>query len=519
MINVVTHNMVGFLKFYVIAVLVTAIVVAPLSALIAPVLLLIWYLYSWRWHISDVIDLLTDYFIFFIIPLLLVLQLPPLFAFMVSLPVLYLVNNDLERTTRVLAYRDIRYRRIPTNVALTLLGIAVLMLVVSLLLSSTTMLLSFAAAMAYLGVLGIIIWKGLPLKPVKENVVQQRMVAGSTESLDIKLSAQTRLGGLLFVQSPHEWLKVSPSVLSLKDRELSLRVTLTPTLSGPWSVKLNGLAVDRWGLTQSKCELEPIALHVIPRARYAAWLARKYLAETKAGTVPVFSETLVSKLPHLLRRGVEYAGSEPYQPGDSLKYIDWKRSSKYEFMITKQFAEFHAQSAIVLANLSVSDAEEADQLAYYLLVTALSLARENIPTALATYDHTAVRLATQALSPRQLVLQALQAARKIVIYVDPARCLQLPDASRLRADITRLRSVKSETASRLIALLQWEYGNLRRAAKLNPATTALAEASAKIGKDAAVVVISCRNHDAEAIAFDTFDLTSKGIAVINVELR
>jgi len=516
MIRIFPHAAVFLLKLYVIAVLAAAIAIAPLSALIAPVLLLIWYLFSWRWHTSNVINLLTDYFMFFIIPLLLAPQLAPPFAFVVALPVLYLVNNDLEQTIRVFTYHDIRYRRIPTNVALTLLGIAVLVLIASLLLGSTTLLLSFAAAMAYLGVLGLIIWRGLPFKPVKEKVVEQRMVAGSTETLDIKLSTQTRLGGLLFLESPYDWLKVSPSALSLKDREHSLRITLTPALSGPWSVKLTGLAVDRWGLTKSRFELEPIELHVTPRARYAAWLARKYLSETKAGTIPVFSETLLSRFPYLMRRGVGYAGSETYQPGDSLKYIDWKHSSKYDFMITKRFAEFHAQSAIVLVNLCVGDAEEADQLAYYLVVTALSLAREHIPAALATYDHAAVKLATDTLSPRRLVLRALETAREIVIYVDPTRCLQPPDVSRLRSDITRLRLVKSETASRLMALLQWEYENLRRLARVNPATTALAEASAKVGKDAAVVVVSCRNHDAEAIAFNTFDLTNKGISVINV---
>jgi len=37
------------------------------------------------------------------------------------------------------------------------------------------------------------------------------------------------------------------------------------------------------GLTRTTFEIEPLTLNVIPRARYADWLANKYLSGTKPG--------------------------------------------------------------------------------------------------------------------------------------------------------------------------------------------------------------------------------------------
>lgn len=504
------------LRFYVVAALVAGIIAAPLSALFVPVILLLCYAYLWRWPISSVITVLADYFMLFAIPLLLSGWLTSPFAFLTSLPVLYLVSKELESTIRTQEYRDVTHVRTPTNIAIVLFLIAALALFFSLVLGSRVLLFSSAVSIAYLAVLGTVVWRRLPPKPVSEKPLLERILVKSTGHFNIKLKVETRVGGVLFVRSPYEWVKVNPTVFPLKGEEISLAVSLTPLLSGPWSIKLSGLTIDRWGLTRSRCEMEVVRLDVIPRARYASWLAKKYLAESKAGAAPVISDVSIQKPVHMLRRGVEYSSSGQYQPGDSLKNIDWKRSSKYDSLISKRFEEFHAQSAILLTNLCVGDEEEADELGYYFLVTSLSLARESIPTALAVYDHLGVKMTTGELPPRQLVVQALQVVREIVVHADPKRYLKSPDVARLRGDIGRLKSVKSETASRLLQLLQWEYDNLQRSAIHSPATLALNQTFSKAGRDAAVVIISHQNHDAAALAFNIFDLTRKDMGVVAI---
>ena len=184
--------------------------------------------------------------------------------------------------------------------------------------------------------------------------------------------------------------------------------------------------------------------------------------------------------------------------------------------MTKEFAESQGQPAVVLINLAVGSPEEADKLAYNIIVTAISLARENIPTALAAYNDERVELTTAALGPRQLLLQSLLLAREMVTTVNPVKYLNPPDVTRLRADINRLKLVKSSASKVLLQLLELEYKSLYENAKQSPATKALTDVFTKVDKQSSVVVISCGNHDVEALAFNAFNLDRKGNAVIKV---
>ena len=342
------------------------------------------------------------------------------------------------------------------------------------------------------------------------------MVVGTKDHLNIELTSKTGVGGLIFLKSPYEWLKVSPDVLSLNQDKLMIKVSLSPPLAGPSTIKIKAKAIDCWGLFQISFELEPVNLYVIPRARYAAWLARKYLTGTKVGALPLISNIEAVKQIYGLRRGVEYYGSQLYQPGDSLKNIDWKHSLKYNELISKEFTEFHGQSAVILINLAVGNAEEADKLAYNIIVTAVSLAQENIPAALAVYNHEGVKSTTAILQPRLLLVRALQVAQEIVTFTNPSKYLNPPDVTRLRGNISRLRFTDSESARVLSQLLQLEYENLDYTSRLNPATRALAEVFSKVDKQSNIVVISQHNHDSEALSFNTFNYTRKGNSIITV---
>jgi len=506
--------MVTSLKIYVAIALIIATVLSPLAFSFAPIVLLVWYLYSWRWPINENVRLLTEYFMFFAIALLLAPGVGPLFAPLISLPILLLINRDLQDAAELLTYRNTKYVRRPTNMCLAILLISMALLGISLLLGSLSLLLASAVIVSYLGILGTIVLRQMPLKPVEETQIEQRMVAGRSEHLHIKLVSKTKIGGQVFVESPYEWLKVSPKKLSLRENNLAIKVSLSPTLSGPSIVKLKGYTTDRWGLFQFGFELEPIRLYVIPRARYAAWLARRYLAGTSPGALPLISNIEVLKPLYGLRGGVEYYGNRLYQPGDSLKNIDWKHSSKYNELITKEFAEFRGRSAVLLINLVVGDAEEADKLAYKIIVTAISLAGENIPAALAVYNHERVKETTATLQPRQLLLQSLRIAKEMVTVINPVRYLNPPDVVRLRANISRIRFAQSKASRALAQLLQLEYRNLDNIARLNPATRALLEVFNKVDKQSNIVIISHLNHDAEAITFSKFRFARKGNAVI-----
>ena len=120
MINLRSWGIIVFLKIYVAGTLMVAAILSRPVLSFIPVLLLASYLFFWRWPISAIINLLTDYFIFFAIAVLLAPFVNPFFSLLISLPVLLLVTRSLEEATELLPYQNTRYVRSPTSVGLTI---------------------------------------------------------------------------------------------------------------------------------------------------------------------------------------------------------------------------------------------------------------------------------------------------------------------------------------------------------------------------------------------------------------
>jgi len=505
------------LRIYVTASLVAAAVLSPPALAFIPALLTAAYLFFW-WHpLHAATNLIADYSAFITIPVLLSQAVPPQLAWLFSLPLLVLLTSDLQTAAEGASRELTTRRRIATRTGVALSLMAFLGILVSLLLGSLALMFTSLIAVIYLGTLFYIVLRKMPLKPLEETAIDQRVIAGSRAEISITLAVKDNPGGFAFLESPHPWLKLRQDVLSLgKEKSLDFGMVFTPPLSGPSTLTVTGYAVDRWGLTWTRFTMEPVRLHVIPRARYASWLAKRYLAEARAGTLPLLSNVGSVRTLYGLRSGIEYYGSQLYQPGDSLKNIDWKHSIKYNKLISKEFAELRGQPAILLVNLAVADAEEADKQSYNIVMAALSLAREQIPTALAVYDQEVVRLVTPPLQPQVLVARALDVTGDVKMIGKPTRYLQPADVVRLRANIRRLQSVESDPARALARLLELEYQSLKATAVGHPVAKALIAAFDKTGDQASVVVVSPLNHDAEAIMFSAVVYERKGNAVLVV---
>ncbi len=506
------------LRIYIVVSLILAAVMSPLAFSIIPVLVLAWYLFLLRWPFSRRAVLMTYIFIYFAIGLLYTPVVGNYLPVLISLPVIYGIQRELVNTYETITYLDtaqVDTRRLTSIGISFLISIAAVLLVFSLI-NTVSLLLGDAVLLLYFSVLSFISLREMPLRSVEPVRIQHQMIAGTTEDIQIELESRTNIDGLVILKSPYDWLRVNPEYFLVKDKRLIIELTLTPELSGPSDIRLSVQAVDRWGLFRRTFEIVPLRLFVIPRAKYAAWLADKYLAGTAQGSLPLISHMESKKPVYGLRRGVEYYGGQIYQPGDSLKTIDWKHSIKYNELITKEYAEFHGESAIILINLSVGDEKEADILAYNIIVTAVSLAQESIPAALAVYNHDDVQLVTSTLHDRQLVARCLHIAREMITYDNPVRYLAAPDVRRLRANMNRVRSSDSKAVQVLSELLRIEYNNLKENAMNNPATKALTQVLARAERQSNIVVISHRNHDAEALEFNLYGNIVRGNAVINI---
>jgi len=407
-----------------------------------------------------------------------------------------------------------RRRKHPTPVLGALFLSLMAVLLVSLILGNRILLFGGLFFALYLLAIVIRILTAVPGLPLEVPLVVRRVIAGS--SADVPLYAVGRASlRLHYLISPVDpWVKAVPSRFTLCRDQMELKVSVTPPLAGSSHPELRLSVIDPWGFIQLNRVIEPVELRVIPRARYAGWLAMKYLEQAGAGA------TLASQMPpnavFVPRRGIEYTDSRPYQPGDRLRYTDWKHTLKLSQLITKQYTEVGQPAAIITVNLSVQDAEGGDKLAFDLITTALTVAREGIPTALAAYDHERVAMTTPVSDPREILRQTLSLVKDITPVELAHRQLELPDIGKLRRSITQLESVASAPAERLLALLNFEYRAIGEAARNHWATLALRQVVERTSPPAIIVLVSELNHDAEALLVTTDNLNRRGFTTLSI---
>jgi uncharacterized protein (DUF58 family) len=506
-----------FLKFYVITALIIAALLSPADFSVIPIILMALSLFLWRRIISPVIRVLTQYFLFLAIGLLYSVIIPEYLAPFVCLPVLILITQYLYKSIQHIKSYHPSLKRRPTTLYIAQSVVVLAVFILALLLNNLTLIISTAILIIYLICLTVITASRFSVKPVKSEIIVSRIIAGKTEDIEIRITPTTFSGVTIFFEPEYDWVKIKTKRVFLKNTPLSLELTITPPLSGPTIIKLNSYAIDRWGLFQTFFNIEAVELIVIPRARYASWLARQYMSGTKQGNLPLISNTSINKALQGLRQGIEYYGNRLYQAGDSLRNINWKASVKYDELISKEFDEFRGQPAVILINLVAGNDEELDRLAYNILITAISIGQANIPASLAVYDKESVVIITPALSSVQLVSHALRVVKKLAIHSNPLKYLNTPDILRLRSNISRLNNIGNQPSTKLSELLKLEYEALNNGTATNPCTRALFQAKGKIHEQFNVVIVSLFNHDAEALAINTYTLTRKGSFVINVK--
>ena len=520
-------------QIYVLLVLLAATILAALPySLLALVWLLVILFITWRPLLPRLRAVITVATVF-----LLPLILEPLFNFLTPntggllttaqiiaaisiLPVIYLLDYDLRQNTQNLSTfaRGRAQGRHLTFLSKTLLTTTLAILLISLIANNTALLLTSIIFALYLLAVLIGVYLAVAGSPLDFTTLSKRAIAGTTinTSLYATSKASVRLYNLITAADP--WVKLTPRSFTLsKAKKEELNLTITPPLAGPTHLQLQVSAMDPWGFIQVNQLIEPVELQVIPRAKYAEWLARRYLEQTEAGATA--DSLLLAKARLMPKKGVEYFDSRPYQPGDQLKDIDWKHTVKLSQIITKEYIEAGKPAAIIAVNLSVTDAEAADKLAFNLITTALTFAREAIPTALAVYNHQRVILTTTVTDPREIVKQTLPLIKDITSVKFTHRFLQLPDISKLRRDIAQLKQATSEPAQRLLGVLNFEYQAIDKAAKTQPATLALSTAIKHAPARAIIALISQMNHDAEAVLLTTEKLARRDFTTIPIEIK
>ncbi len=386
--------------------------------------------------------------------------------------------------------------RAMTPVSVRLVASLLFAALVGILADQPAMLTGALTLLGFLGVLVALAYRQVPARFLVLQTPTTRVLAEETVDVAVPVSAQ-KPGPLSIVfEDPNPWTVISPARATL-DGTLSVQVRLTPPLAGPSTVRSSVRGVDLWGLTVARQDVELVHLRVIPKAVYAAWLAQRYLEETQHGTAPMAIPEAAQQ--GHMRRGLDYYGARPYEPGDGLKDLFWKHTLKLQQYIVKERRDDWGAPVLIAANLDAGTPEEADRLAYSLLTSALTLARDGVPMTFTAYTDAEVVRVTPPLAPRPAVLAALELTERIRVVPQPVRILEPPQVLRLRRMMARLMETPSASAARLARILSFEHRALGHRARNHPATDAIRRALTELATPVTILIVSASQADADVL--------------------
>jgi uncharacterized protein (DUF58 family) len=430
-------------------------------------------------------------------------------------PGYFLLDSALQRLThrrQVFTETDKERQVTPTLTSLASGALAVIVLAP--VTGRLVLLLAGAALLLYLASVLVSVLVSVPRRPFSTDTVLKRVIAGTAGAMYLDLDSRSGRRLYCRVAPADVWLRARPSSFVFnRGTRARLELAFTPALAGECRPPLLISALEPRGLVQINQPLEPLRLHVIPMARYAEWLARKYLEQAEAG---VIGARPLEQL-RAMKRGIDYRESRVYQPGDPLKDINWKHTMKLRQLIVNTYGESGQPAAVIAANLTVTSAAEADRLAFNLITVALTLAREDVPAALAVYDRHRVVLTTGVIDTLEVLRQTLSLVQQIKPAEFEGRHLEPTDIARIRRNIRQLQPAKSEPARRLLEILNFEHQAVEEVARDHPATLALAAATGRVTPPATIFLVSRLNHDAEAILVATEKLARRKFTIVPVE--
>jgi uncharacterized protein (DUF58 family) len=437
------------------------------------------------------------------------------YAVLLIVPALFLLDRSLKDFALTQAFSFSRVGR-SASFVLKFLGLGLLLVFgVSDIVWNVTLMLTTVVLMGYLVVLVVYVFRAVPKMSLTEEKTWRRILVGDLETVEFNIKGKADTPILVSLKSADSWIHIEPTNFMLPaKKETKASVRFTPPLAGPSTIQVQAAYVDSRGLVQTGQVLEPVDLHIIPRAKYAQWLANKFLAETSiGGGLAIAVEQSSSRA---AKYGVEFHDSRPYQAGDRLRDIDWRHSYMLGELIVKEFSGSQGQVGLIAADLTAKDAQDADRLAYNFVMSVLTLATEALASALAVYNRNEVLAVTQPINPRETLKKALELTEKIIIVESKEKVLQPTEMRRLKRSIGQLEEVKSDSARRLGKLLEFEFDANEESARLHPATLALAKAVENIKGPAVITVVSSMSDDSDALSLSLERLKEKGYRIVEV---
>ncbi|MDA4126928.1 MAG: DUF58 domain-containing protein [Thaumarchaeota archaeon] len=209
--------------------------------------------------------------------------------------------------------------------------------------------------------------------PVK---FQATLARGDSASFKATLTADRRVA-LDISETP--WIEVEPS--NFEPGDWPVLLTGSSSFTGQYSTKnIHASVTSRYGFfsTTIKPELF-VGVRVYPRFLKTTLAIAEALLKSGAGMGDE-NET------ELIGPGLEYAETRQYQPGDSLRRIDWKATARFSSLMVKQFYWDIGGSVNLVYLIEAPGPRTHDELATAFLDIILSTTSSGTPVTVAALD-------------------------------------------------------------------------------------------------------------------------------------
>lgn len=290
---------------------------------------------------------------------------------------------------------------------------------------------------------GFVWWevRGLyKLVRIEPGKLEVRMVAGG--SVEQELTVETHLPLRFTINRPWSWCR-----LELKEfvRGVGrMKLWFEPRLAANYyKDSLEVRVFGRLGLVEAH-RLYPITLNVRVYPRVVEAIARVVKMLVSVGRGRIGDQPI-----ELKGRGLEYAESREYVPGDELDRMDWKAMARINRLMVKEFYLEAGSTAHIVYDVRAVSPETADELSTAFLNTALGLAEAGVPFGLTIHDGHRTIIHIPAVNP----IEALKVALKHVLEtvgVESEPLDLLLDPRTLREARSLLMRIREEPVQKLI---------------------------------------------------------------------
>jgi len=211
-----------------------------------------------------------------------------------------------------------------------------------------------------------------------------------------------------------------------------------------------------------------------------------------------------------------------YQPGDKLRQIDWNHTHKFGKYFIKERLDPTQGDVMIILNTVAENPEEADWIAYNLVMSSLSASQQGLPTSILAYNDNRPVLINNNLRSRDAVQKALDLASRIHRSKPIGRHLTSPNLTQLRRFTRRKPHQNGEDSpviekhESLEKLLSVELNAIKINADNHPIAPTIRHFLSKATKETTVTLVSCWNHDSEILTVAIPKLRNLGYRVIDL---